>query len=247
MNAYRPSRFCVAIALVAALASVSLLHGQQVVAKYDFANTGTQNSIADVDLATASALNLSAAGGRVATAGPDTVAGSYAKTQQSPNVIPGSLTEALSTAHYLGFTVTPDTALNVLSLDFYFTVSNATTSVDPYTGYWGVFTSETGWNEANLIQSGSLSRAKSTGVGATWGPVSSVDLSGISALQNLSTAVEIRIYYWDNSTTATSNLVVRFDDIALTAAAIPEPGTYAALFGVAALGLALWRRRRVAS
>jgi hypothetical protein len=35
-----------------------------------------------------------------------------------------------------------------------------------------------------------------------------------------------------------------FDNITLTASAIPEPSTYAAIAGAAMLGLALWRRKR---
>jgi len=37
---------------------------------------------------------------------------------------------------------------------------------------------------------------------------------------------------------------VTFDSFVLTTSAIPEPGTYTALAGIAALGLAAWRRRR---
>ena len=37
-----------------------------------------------------------------------------------------------------------------------------------------------------------------------------------------------------------------FDNIAFTTSAVPEPATYAALFGVSVLGLAVWRKRRAA-
>ncbi len=37
-----------------------------------------------------------------------------------------------------------------------------------------------------------------------------------------------------------------FDNVTLSVTAIPEPSTYAALLGAAALGLAAWRRRRIA-
>lgn len=45
---------------------------------------------------------------------------------------------------------------------------------------------------------------------------------------------------WSVSTGASSNPYL----FSVSAVAVPEPSTYAALAGVAALGLALWRRRR---
>jgi hypothetical protein len=40
---------------------------------------------------------------------------------------------------------------------------------------------------------------------------------------------------------------VTFDNLTFQAAAIPEPSTYAALFGATVLGFAAWRRRRAAT
>jgi hypothetical protein len=54
----------------------------------------------------------------------------------------------------------------------------------------------------------------------------------------------------DVHTSSNSGSTWVFDGAAMqfsvTATAIPEPGTYAAIFGVAALGLVAWRRRKVA-
>ncbi len=45
-----------------------------------------------------------------------------------------------------------------------------------------------------------------------------------------------------------ANVDVSIDNLAaVTVTAVPEPGTYAAFAGVAALGLAFWRRRRAAA
>jgi hypothetical protein len=49
-------------------------------------------------------------------------------------------------------------------------------------------------------------------------------------------AVFITSIIWGNGGT--------FDNFTLTASAVPEPSTYAALAGAAALGLAAWRRRQ---
>jgi len=43
-----------------------------------------------------------------------------------------------------------------------------------------------------------------------------------------------------------AQLALIADNLTATASAIPEPSTYAALFGAAALGLVAWRRRTVA-
>lgn len=250
MNSPLRTRFGVFVAVAASLCAAAVSSGQETVANYDFANTGTQNSTVSSSLATASALSLSAGGGRSATAGLDAVAGTYFKTQQSPNVIADSLEAAITTNHYLGFTITPTESLNILSLGFDFGVSNNTGTVTTYTGSWGVFASTTGFTSGAILDTGSYSRANNTGGGAFWvSPSPLVDLSDVPSLQNtVVSPIEFRIYFWDNSATASSTLVVRFDEISLTAAsAIPEPSTYAALIGLAALGFVALRRRQARS
>lgn len=244
MNHPLRKRLGVFLAVSAMLGSAVVGSAQETIAHYSL-NANTASS-ADSSLASASVLSLTAGGSRSTAAagtGLDGFVGSYAKTNSS-NGVADSLADAISLSQYLSFTITPTESLNVLSLGFDFAASNNTTSVDPYVGSWGVFSSLTGFTSGDILATNSVSTPKSTGLTATWSSFS-VDLSGVSSLQSVAVSpIEIRLYFWDNSATSTTNLVVRFDEIALTAtSAIPEPSTYAALFGVAALGLVLWRRR----
>lgn len=248
MNSPLRKRARVFLSVTAALCAAALAAGQENIAHYTL-NTDLTSS-ANSLLATASALNLQAGGTRstaLAGTGLDNQLGSYAKTNGS-NAIVDSFALALSNSHYLSFTVSPTESLNVLSLNFDFAVSNNTTSVDPYIGSWAVLSSATGFTSDNVLATGSLSTPKSTGLTAVW-TSESVNLGSVASLQNtVVSSIEFRIYFWDNSATSTTNLVMRFDDIALSAStAIPEPGTYAALAGLLALGFVVLRRRGVAS
>ncbi|MCD8482353.1 MAG: PEP-CTERM sorting domain-containing protein [Verrucomicrobia bacterium] len=68
----------------------------------------------------------------------------------------------------------------------------------------------------------------------------SYDLSGISSLQNVAIGqtITFQIAIYDSNATRT----IDFDNITVTA--IPEPTTYAAIFGLLVLGFALVRRTR---
>ncbi|MBP6863807.1 MAG: PEP-CTERM sorting domain-containing protein [Candidatus Didemnitutus sp.] len=257
MNSPLRTRLGVVVAVAATLTSAVLMQGQEIVARYDFGATGnptgTQNNVAVSSLAGASALTFTAAGGgRVASAGLDAAAGTYAKISNNTISIPDTLSDAFAANHYLSFTITPSESLNVLSLGFDFGVSNNTNTVNPYTGSWAVFSSVTGLgSSADMIAgaTGSYSRANNTGLTASWiTPSPLIDLSGVTALQNTAISpIQFRIYFWDNTPISNSALIIRMDDIELTAAAaIPEPSTYAALIGVAALGFVALRRRRQA-
>lgn len=52
-------------------------------------------------------------------------------------------------------------------------------------------------------------------------------------------------YYGIAGSGTTDAFRVSFDSIAVSAAAVPEPTTYAGIFGLLALGFAAWRRRKV--
>lgn len=248
MNSPLRTRLGAFVAVAASLCAAAVSSGQETVAHYTL-NTDTSSS-ASSSLASASVLSLTAGGTRTispAGVGLDAIAGSYAKTNSS-NGVADSLALALSGNQYLGFTITPTESLNVLSLGFDFAVSNNTTSVDPYIGSWAVFSSATGFTAGDSLGTGSISTPKSTGLTAVWSSVS-VNLQSVGALQNTAVSpIDFRIYFWDNAiTTNSTNLAVRLDDIELTASAIPEPGTYAALIGLAALGFVALRRRQARS
>lgn len=74
----------------------------------------------------------------------------------------------------------------------------------------------------------------------TTGATSTVDLSYVSGTTN---GTINRIILTTNGFGNTLN--VTLDNLA-TVSAVPEPATYAALFGVASLGFVAWRKRRAA-
>lgn len=241
-----------ALVVAAALLGVATVSfGQQTVALYNF-DDGTFASSAGSSLATASLLRADVVATRSGITG--SAPRSYYERDYT-NFVPGpDLESAISADNYLGFTVTPAAgSLDYLALSFAYGASNGTTLAN-YTVSWAVFAGAAGFtaNAGNQISSGSFTLASqgTNNVTAFWAATpANVSLSSVAGLQNAALPVEFRIYYWDNYTTGNNNLIARFDEISLSASAtaIPEPGTYAALFGVAALGLALWRRRRVAS
>ncbi len=187
-----------------------------VVAEYLFGASGDYRSTVTSALATAGDL-VPAAGGSI------TGTGLHYFKNNSGNGIPESLPAALSANHYLGFTVTPSSApVNFQGLRFQFGLSNSTSTADPYTGSWAVFSSATGFASANLLATGNFSQAKSTGIGATWQtPEARALLADRAALQNVAGPVEFRIYFWDNLATSTTNVIMRFDTIELLATGSP--------------------------
>jgi len=239
------------LAAAASLCVAAVSFGQTTVAHYTFFTD--MSNTASSTLASASVIALPTGGTRSTTSpgtGLDGQLGSFAKTNAS-NAIAEGLAGAITANQYLSFTITPTESLNIQSLGFDFSVNNNTTSVDPYTGSWGVFSSLTGFASGNILATGSISAAKSTGLNASW-TSSSVDLQGVTALQGTTTSpIEFRLYFWDNSTTSTSSLAIRFDDIELAASAaapaVPEPSTYAIFAGGVALCLVVMRRRRAAA
>jgi hypothetical protein len=136
---------------------------------------------------------------------------------------------------YFSFTVTPDSGfeMDLTSLDFLVATGGTT--------------------ETRLYEI----RSDLTGVTSLAGPVSptgtrndgkagmdniSIDLTGISALQNLTTAVTFQFI---TATTGNFNASLEWDDISLngTVSVVPEPSTYAMLAGLLALGWVMFRRR----
>jgi len=73
------------------------------------------------------------------------------------------------------------------------------------------------------------------------------DLTGIDDLQNIAggQTVSFRLYGWGNaSTTQTTTVAFKNDGLTLNGTVIPEPSTYALIFGIGGIGAALFIRRR---
>jgi hypothetical protein len=143
--------------------------------------------------------------------------------------------DSFANGGYFSFTVTPNSGfeMDLTSLDFLVATGGTT--------------------ETRLYEI----RSDLTGVTSLAGPVSptgtradgkagmdvvSIDLTGFSALQNLTAAVTFQFI---TATTGNFNASLEWDDIALngTVSAVPEPSTYAMLAGLLALGLVMVRRR----
>ncbi len=150
-----------------------------------------------------------------------------------------SLAAALSGGDYLSFSLTPasGSSFSVSSMSLLFGVSTAVTNFNvALVSNVSGFTAENAlWNFAF----GTASPAMQT-----------ITLSSVPDLQNLTSVVEFRLYGW-RDTSGTTTFRIRENagnDLSVlgTATAIPEPSTYAALFGAGGLVLAAgarWRMR----
>jgi hypothetical protein len=148
-----------------------------------------------------------------------------------------SLAAAISGGDYLSFTITPAAgfALNISSVSFNSGVSSAVTNFNA-----ALLSSATGFDAAGALHSYSFA--------TTTPPTQSITLSGTAALQNVSGALEFRLYGWrDSAGTSTFRLrTLSGNDLVVTGSvtAIPEPGTYAVILGAMVLVGAVIRRRR---
>jgi hypothetical protein len=147
---------------------------------------------------------------------------------------------ALSFANdgFFSFTVTPDSGfeLDLSSLSFLIAKGGASE-----TRNYEVRSSLTGATSL----AGPAMPAAVRGDGTAGMDNVSIDLTGFSELQNVTTAVTFQFI---TATTGNFNASLEWDDITLggDVSVVPEPSTYAALLGLGALGLVMWRRRRAA-
>lgn len=224
----------------------SAAFAQQTVAHYQFnpATSAPLNSYASTvtsPLGSVSLIGYPSGGGGYSSA----FDGTYVRTNAS-NLIPESLAGAMTASHFLSFTFMPTEAVDLTALTFRFGAGNASSVANAvvYTGTWAVFSSVGGFDSVDELGTGSSSQvALGPNVFTPNWVNYNVDLT---SLGTASAPVEFRIYFWDDNATASSNFQLRFDDIVLTAsaAAIPEPGTYALLLGLAGVGLVAVRRRQ---
>ncbi len=186
-------------------------------------------------------LGASSLGTNIASAtlalGSGVNASSAADTFGASGFTETSLANALLNADYLSFTITPTAGfkLSISSVSFTTGVSTAVTNFNA-----NLFSSSTGFTSSDSLYSYSFA--------TTTAANQSVTLSGISALQDVTTSIEFRLYgYRDISGTSTyriRNLTGSDLIINGTVTAVPEPSAYALLGGVGVLGVTVIRRFR---
>jgi hypothetical protein len=147
-----------------------------------------------------------------------------------------SLTAAIAGNDYISFTLTPSSgfAFDASSLSLTFGLATATAF------NVALLTSATGFSAGNAVWSFSFNTASPA--------TQTVTLSGVSALQNVSSSTEFRLYgYRDTSGSSTFRIRdLTGNDLSLsgsTISAIPEPSTYATAIGALIFGYILLRRR----
>jgi hypothetical protein len=160
----------------------------------------------------------------------DTTAASEAAAADTPSAGTGT--------SYFGFTVTPGTTLSLTSLTFKSAYNAATAGGAAATASYFVRSSRDNFT-TDISSTFNETYQDVTGANGTF-TTRTVDLSAAS-FQNLSSAVEFRIYIYDNSTNV--NQTPRLDDVTLNG--VPEPSSVG-LAALGGLGLLARRRRRKA-
>lgn len=156
-----------------------------------------------------------------------------------------TLAGAITENHYIQFTLLADSGFvfNLTSLEI--NGQTSATGADDI----AVMTSVDGFTSGDQIASLSGRHVVGTGDFDTdaSGFGSAIDLSG-AGYQNL-TSLTIRLYGW-NTTSSSGTTVIRNlsgDDLVINGttavSAVPEPSTYALIFGAAALGFCVYGRR----
>jgi PEP-CTERM motif len=243
--------FVVAVALVAVCSARCA-----VVAQYDFEDTFTAGMAPSTDTDLTSVAGTFGAGSGISGFASSTF-GDNQPTPFSTSAATGDVngspdgalftgssanqtTEAAAVTNndYLSFTLTPvGLSYNFTQLQFKVAgVSGAATGVTYPEGFF-VRTNQTGNTD---ISTGTISTTR-TADGAF--QLVTVNLSSVASLQNVATATEFRIYFYnpDGLNISTGD---RVDKILLEGVAVPEPSTWAMLIAGAGLLGATQRLRR---
>ncbi|HEX8372451.1 MAG TPA: PEP-CTERM sorting domain-containing protein [Chthoniobacterales bacterium] len=204
-----------------------------VVARYDFSASSAASSDPDAN-STASAITVGAGFSSLTFSttwgNPAPSLSIVSSETDSPNTQGGAVTAN----DYITFTITP----NVGTLSF----SSLTVDLANFTTD-GTFPTENFFlrSSRNSFASniGGAVQVAASSNGAFTNAV--FELSGV-AFQNIAVPVEFRLYVFDNTTNAARGALI--DNI--TVNTVPEPSTYAMLFGGAGLVFVVMRRKRLA-
>ena len=142
-----------------------------------------------------------------------------------------SLANAISNNQYLSLSVTNNGTMNFQQLSLNLQTSTSATFT------WNLFSDKTGFAAANVLQT--LSNDSSSAI-KLW----TVDLTGYSALQNVSTPTEFRIYgFRSASGTSQAGYANAPGTTDIGVYAIPEPTTGALMLGALSACFLLRRRK----
>ncbi len=149
-----------------------------------------------------------------------------------------TLADAIAGNDYLSFTLTPKAGHS-----FSISSVSATFSSSSGAGFTiALLSSATGFTAGDALWS-----FYSSGLLGGTSALQTADLSSVTALLALSNAVEFRFYGYYDSGSGTIGIsdIAGINDLTISgiASAVPEPSTYVALMGAAALAFAVWRRR----
>lgn len=143
-------------------------------------------------------------------------------------------TFAVNADKYITFSLTPSSAVDFTSIEFDYRRDSGSSATD-----YALRSDAGGDNFSTNIGSGTMSGA---GTGS-FTSASPLDLSIVGSLQNISSAVEFRLYIWGADS---DSAITRFDNIEVNATLIPEPGAFALIASAAGLLLISFRRLRKA-
>jgi hypothetical protein len=191
-----------------------------IVALYDFPTGSTTLPSASSDSDAASNAGALSMGSGFTSAGISTSSGNPANSLFVRPADNSTEVNAFSGNRYFTFSVTPVSgtlSFASLAFDYRRDQIEAAANFALYASTTGSFTAG-----ANLL-TGTLSNVSTT----TFSNLS-LNLSGISSLQNVSSTTTFRLYLWGANG---STIPTRFDNITLSTAAVPEPGTWALLAG----------------